>query len=149
MSNNDPNRPIELWEAKTLIDNYLRLSGEIKKTIKPSPKVRDMDELECFIRLKDNAFIFDKEAILKLFDNDSEAGHLALVLGAHGKGVSDPTHPKGAFTLVAMAVKENGQHDFSCIDDPDEYPKCMEVKTEILDAGKSGALVLKRTQLGK
>lgn len=149
MSNNDPNRPIKLDEAKTLIDNYLKLSGEIQKTIKPSTKERDMEELECFRTLKNNAFIFDKEAIMKLFKEDSQAEHLALVLGAHTKTVCDTTHPKGSFTLVAMTVKEDEQGDFSCIDDPNEYPKCEEVETEVQYAGKSGSLVLKRTQLQK
>ncbi|ELR73679.1 hypothetical protein C900_02083 [Fulvivirga imtechensis AK7] len=123
-------QPIDKKKANEIIGTYCKLNGNIRRYLRRKPASDEEQEMVDRFRdhkAKFNAFVFEKDDILRFFDKELGATHLMIILGAHSeKEVSqDEDFKKGSFTIVAAGCKHGGGTTYSSLplnEPATEYP---------------------------
>jgi len=101
-------------KAEELIQEYRELNEIIIRSVNMTEpdahkraRAKVMKDKDC------NAFIFEKEDILRFFDGSEgeKADHLMVVLAAHDENETDPDFPPGSFTVVSAGCNKLTKDD--------------------------------------
>lgn len=153
-------KPITVETADAEIKKYIELKFPYTDKMREMAELFKAEkELVTFYSSKFNAFLFEKDEILRFFDKELQTGenrqvatHLMVILGAHIEE-ADTTFVPGSPTVIVTGVvphrpadqsatNEKDQYRTLSIDDPaTEYPNQNAISNLPVGEFKSGSLV--------